>query len=69
MSYPNHGLSFLVINGGCTQPKENQPISGRFVGKMITLTHFYLELLLKKNQNVPIAGKAANKRQLRHIKR
>ena len=31
---PNHGLSFLVINGGCTQPKENQPISRRFVGNI-----------------------------------
>ena len=34
LSYSNHGLSFLVINGGCTQPKENQPISRRFVGNI-----------------------------------
>jgi hypothetical protein len=37
LSYPNHGLNFLVINGSCTQPKENQPISRRLVGKNLKL--------------------------------
>ena len=38
LRFPNHGLSFLVINDGCTQPKENQPISRRFVGKEVEVT-------------------------------
>ena len=36
---------------------------------MITLTHFHLELLLRKNQNIPIAGKVASKSQAWNIKR
>jgi hypothetical protein len=36
---------------------------------LITLTYFHLELLLRKNQNNPIAGKVASKSHMRHIKR
>jgi hypothetical protein len=53
LRYPNHGLSFLVIKGGCTQPKENQPISRRFVGKEVevidnSLQHVCHALLRKR---------------------
>jgi hypothetical protein len=36
---------------------------------LITLSHFHLELLLRKNQNIPIAGKVASKRHAWNIKR
>jgi hypothetical protein len=36
---------------------------------LIALSHFHLELLLKKNQDIPIAGTVASKSHAWHIKR